>query len=84
MAAGDEALASDGTVFGVLQIAVRDVKGADYNQPMDGMHVWASVRYGDAVKDEHLEDERKHMTTEIINLTLQAHKDIESGKLPVA
>ncbi|KAF1961367.1 hypothetical protein CC80DRAFT_532023 [Byssothecium circinans] len=83
-AAGDKALASDGTVFGVLQIAAKDVKGSDYNQSIDGLHIWASVWYGDAVKDEHLEDERKHMTTEIINLTLQAQKDIESGKFPVS
>ncbi|KAF2640778.1 hypothetical protein P280DRAFT_543604 [Massarina eburnea CBS 473.64] len=82
-AAGDKAL-MDGTVFGVLQIAARDVTGSDYNQTMNGVHIWASVWYGDAVKDEHLEDERKHMTTEIINLTLQAQKDIESGKLVVS
>jgi hypothetical protein len=81
-AAGDKVLV-DGTVFGVLHISARDVKGEDYGKKMDGVHVAASVYYGDAAKDEHLEEERTHMTTEIINLTLQAQKDIESGKLPV-
>ncbi|KAF2688602.1 hypothetical protein K458DRAFT_414328 [Lentithecium fluviatile CBS 122367] len=81
-AAGDKVL-MDGTVFGVLHISARNVKGADYGQPIDGVHVAASVWYGDAAKDDHLEDERTHMTTEIINLTLQAQKDIEGGKLPV-
>jgi hypothetical protein len=81
-AAGDKVL-MDGTVFGVLHISARDVKGADYGQQHDGVHVAANVYYGDAAEDEHLEDERTHMTTEIINLTLQAQKDIESGKLPV-
>ena len=81
-AAGDKVLI-DGTVFGVLHISAKNVKGADYDQPHDGIHVAASVYYGDAAEDDHLEDERTHMTTEIINLTLQAQKDIESGKLPV-
>lgn len=82
-ASSDKALQSDGTVFGVLEIAVTDVKGADYDQPIDGTDIFARVWYGDAVEDEHLEYERKHITNEIINQSLQCQKDIASGKLPV-
>jgi hypothetical protein len=78
-AAGDKVLL-DGTLFGVLHISVRDVKGADYGQKYDGVEIYASVWYGDGVTDAHLEDERTHITNEIINLSLQAQKDIESGK----
>ncbi|KAF2703382.1 hypothetical protein K504DRAFT_363394, partial [Pleomassaria siparia CBS 279.74] len=77
-AAGDKVLL-DGTRFGVLHISVRDIKGADYGQPIDGIEIFASVWYGDGVADSHLEDERTHITTEIINLSTQAQKDYESG-----
>jgi len=77
-AAGDKVL-MDGTIFGVLHISVRDVPGAPYEQSQNGIEVFASVWYGDGVKDEHLEDERTHITTEIINLTTQAQKDFDSG-----
>jgi hypothetical protein len=81
-AAGDKVLA-DGTIFGVLHLSARNVKGVDYKQLINGVHVTASVWYADAVQDEYPEDERTHIITEIINLTLQAQKDIESGRLPV-
>lgn len=77
-AAGDKVL-MDGTVFGVLHISVRDIPGGPYGQSHDGIEVFASVWYGDGVKDEHLEDERTHITTEIINLTMQAQKDFDRG-----
>ncbi|KAF2800202.1 hypothetical protein K505DRAFT_383243 [Melanomma pulvis-pyrius CBS 109.77] len=77
-AAGDKVL-MDGTIFGVLHISVRDVKGADYGQEHDGVEIYASVWYGDGVADAHLEEEREHITVEITNLALQAQKDIESG-----
>ncbi|PVI08644.1 hypothetical protein DM02DRAFT_608019 [Periconia macrospinosa] len=82
-ATGDKALKSDGTVFGVLEIGVKNVKGADYEMPIDGVDISARVWYGDGVEDEHLEYERKHITNEIINSSLQTQKDIENGKLPV-
>ncbi len=76
-----------GATFGVLHIAVRDVDPAAYGEPDAGaapapapaFEVWASVWYGDGVPGDHLEAEREHMVTEIINLTTQAQKDIESG-----
>jgi hypothetical protein len=77
-AAGDKVLL-DGTLFGVLHISVRDVKGSDYGQKYNGVEIYASVWYRDGVKDVHLEDERTHITNEIINLSLQAQKDIASG-----
>ncbi|KAG4218656.1 hypothetical protein PC116_g32864, partial [Phytophthora cactorum] len=77
--AGDKVL-RDGTTFGVLHIALRPVKGADYGQPIDGFEVASTVWYQDGAEDDHLEQERRHMVIEIVNLTLQAQKDIESGK----
>lgn len=80
-ASGDKALKDgDDTVFGVLHISVRDVKGADYDQEMDGIEIFATVWYGDGVDDEHLEDERQHIVIEIINQSIQAQKDLESGE----
>ncbi|KAI8965846.1 hypothetical protein F5Y11DRAFT_258381 [Daldinia sp. FL1419] len=77
--AGDKVL-RDGTRFGVLHISLRPVKGADYGQPFDGFEVYSTVWYQDGTQDDHLEQERRHMVIEIVNLTLQAQKDIESGK----
>ncbi|KAI1802775.1 hypothetical protein F4811DRAFT_381258 [Daldinia bambusicola] len=77
--AGDKVL-RDGTRFGVLHISLRSVKGADYGQPVDGFEIFSTVWYQDGAEDDHLEQERRHMVIEIVNLTLQAQRDIESGK----
>ncbi|KAL7628824.1 hypothetical protein AAE478_000339 [Parahypoxylon ruwenzoriense] len=77
--AGDKVL-SDGTTFGVLHIALRPVSGAGYGQSHDGFEVYSTVWYPDGATDEFLDKERRHMVIEIVNLTLQAQKDIESGK----
>ncbi|KAI1462028.1 hypothetical protein F4805DRAFT_453259 [Annulohypoxylon moriforme] len=76
--AGDKVL-RDGTRFGVLHISVRPVSGKDYGQPSDGFEVYATIWYQDGVTDDHLDQERRHMVVEIVNLTLQAQKDIASG-----
>jgi len=80
-AAGDKVL-RDGTdaVFGVLHISIRDVDGAEFGEEgKKGVQVYSSVWYGDACTDDFLEAERRHMVIEIINLTIQAQKDLESG-----
>jgi hypothetical protein len=79
-AAGDKVLL-DGTeaVFGVLHISMRDVDGAPYGETLKGTEVWATIWYGDALSEEFIEQERQHMVIEIINLTLQCQRDIESG-----
>ena len=79
-AAGDKVL-RDGSdaLFGVLHISMRDVDGAAYGIDGNGIEVLASVWYGDGAQDDFLEAERQHMVIEIINLTIQAQKDIESG-----
>ncbi|KAH7312605.1 hypothetical protein B0I35DRAFT_513928 [Stachybotrys elegans] len=69
----------DGTTFGVLHIAARDVPGEEYGQEHDGIEVRATVWYGDGVEDSHIEIERQHITTEIINNALQARKDLING-----
>jgi hypothetical protein len=83
--AGDKTL-MDGTVFGVLHIAVRDVKPGEYpdRDPGSGIEVYAAVWYGDASDDDHLEAEREHMIIEEINLTQQCQKDVVAGRLPPA
>ncbi|KAL8404681.1 hypothetical protein RB594_009516 [Gaeumannomyces avenae] len=83
--AGDKTLL-DGTVFGVLHIAVRDVKPSEYPDygGAKGIEVYAAVWYGDASEDAHLETEREHMIIEEINMSLQCQRDIVSGRLPPA
>ncbi|KAI2463268.1 hypothetical protein F4781DRAFT_417172 [Annulohypoxylon bovei var. microspora] len=76
--AGDKDL-RDGTRFGVLHISVRPVSGQDYGQPINGFEIYSTVWYQDGVSDDHLDQERRHMVVEIVNLTLQAQKDIASG-----
>ncbi|KAI1142941.1 hypothetical protein F5Y05DRAFT_136913 [Hypoxylon sp. FL0543] len=78
--AGDKVL-RDGTRFGVLHLALRSIPGADYGQPFDGFEVFSTVWYQNGADDDHLDYERRHMIIEIVNLTLQAQKDIESGVL---
>ncbi|KAI2615674.1 hypothetical protein GGR54DRAFT_263837 [Hypoxylon sp. NC1633] len=80
--AGDKVL-RDGTRFGVLHIALRPVSGADYGQSQDGFEIYSAVWYQDGAKDEYLEQERRHMVIEIVNLSLQAEKDVESGAFSV-
>src|SRR3569833_1670533 len=65
--------------FGVLHIAVRDVPGSLYGEPRDGIDIYSSVWYGDGAPEDFLEAERHHMVNEIINLSIQAQKDLESG-----
>lgn len=79
-AAGDKVL-RDGTdaLYGVLHISVRDVDGAEYGQPYNGIHVWATVWCPDARDDWQMEAEQEHMVVEIINNSLQVQKDIEDG-----
>lgn len=76
--AGDKVL-RDGTIFGVLHIALRPVDGKDYGQPQEGFEIYSTIWYQDGATDDHLDQERRHMINEIVNLTLQAQKDIESG-----
>ncbi|KAI1088461.1 hypothetical protein F5B19DRAFT_485943 [Rostrohypoxylon terebratum] len=76
--AGDKNL-RDGTRFGVLHVAVRPVNGSDYGQPSDGFEVYSTVWYQDGVNGDQLDQERRHMVVEVVNLTLQAQKDIASG-----
>ncbi|KAI2633655.1 hypothetical protein GGS26DRAFT_554212 [Hypomontagnella submonticulosa] len=73
--AGDKVL-RDGARFGVLHLSLRPVAGADYGSPFDGFEIYSTVWYQDAAKDEQLDLERRHMVIEIVNLTLQAQKDI--------
>lgn len=81
-AAGSKVLEdnSEDPLFGVLHISVRDVVGGAGEH---GIEVYSSVWYGDAADDSFLEAERQHMVTEIINLTIQAQRDVESGKFTV-
>ncbi|OTA93503.1 hypothetical protein M434DRAFT_395554 [Hypoxylon sp. CO27-5] len=78
--AGDKVL-RDGTRFGVLHLALRSVPAAQYGQPHDGFEVFSTVWYQNGADDDHLDHERRHMIIEIVNLTLQAQKDVESGAL---
>lgn len=83
--AGDKTL-MDGTIFGILHIAVRDIKGADFPEHTSqgsGIEIYAAVWYGDASEDEHLETERQHMIIEEINLSRQCQQDIVDGRLKV-
>ncbi|KAI0019167.1 hypothetical protein F4780DRAFT_780700 [Xylariomycetidae sp. FL0641] len=78
--AGDKVL-RDGIKFGTLHISVRPVAGAAYGQDRDGFEVFATVWYEDGIGADHVKAEAEHMITEIVNLTLQAQKDIASGGL---
>ncbi|OHF04131.1 hypothetical protein CORC01_00470 [Colletotrichum orchidophilum] len=79
-ACGDKNLVDDkDTNFGVLQIAARDVNvaGARY------VDIYASVWYGSGISEEHMEAERQHIIIEIVNLSLKAQEDIQSGRFRV-
>lgn len=78
-AAGSKVLQDD-SLFGVLHISVRDVIGEAGEH---GIEIYSTVWYGDAAEDDFLEAERQHMVTEIVNLSIQAQKDVESGRFTV-
>lgn len=81
-AAGSKVLEDDSedSLFGVLHISVRDVVGEAGEH---GIEIYSTVWYGDAAEDSFLEAERQHMVTEIINLSIKAQGDVESGRLTV-
>lgn len=81
-AAGSKVLEdkSEDPLFGVLHISVRDVVGEAGDH---GIEIYSTVWYGDAAEDSFLEAERQHMVTEIINLSIRAQKDVESGRFTV-
>ncbi|KAH0435651.1 hypothetical protein CcaCcLH18_04760 [Colletotrichum camelliae] len=84
-ACGDKNLV-DGkdTNFGVLNIAARDVDGASFGQPgKKGIDIYASIWYGGAISEEHLEAERQHVIIEIVNMSLKAQQDIETSAFTV-
>ncbi|KAK0101085.1 hypothetical protein ONS95_012931 [Cadophora gregata] len=76
----------DGTTFGVLHIAVRDLSAAEVAEAgKAGIEIYSAVWYpaweGASRKDREefgrfLQDEAEHMVVEIVNLTLQARKDL--------
>ncbi|KAI1764548.1 hypothetical protein GGR53DRAFT_493399 [Hypoxylon sp. FL1150] len=76
--AGDKVL-RDGTRYGVLHISLRDVNGSDYGQPINGFEVYATVWSQDGIPDDYVEQESRHEIVEIVNLTLQCKKDVDSG-----
>ncbi|KXH38343.1 hypothetical protein CNYM01_07533 [Colletotrichum nymphaeae SA-01] len=79
-ACGDKNLV-DGknTRFGVLNIAARDISVAGKRY----LDIYASVWYGSAISEEHLEAERQHIIIEIVNLSLKAQEDVKSGRFRV-
>ncbi|WQF78775.1 hypothetical protein CDEST_03789 [Colletotrichum destructivum] len=80
-ACGDKNLVDEkNTNFGVLNIAARDFVGCDMTRRVD---IYASIWYGSAISEEHLEAERQHVIIEIVNMSLQAQEDIESGRFAV-
>lgn len=81
-AAGSKVLEdkSEDPLFGVLHISVRDVVGEAGEH---GIEIYSTVWYGDDAEDSFLEAERQHMVTEIINLSIRAQKDVESGRFTV-
>ncbi|KAK6855590.1 hypothetical protein PG995_007741 [Apiospora arundinis] len=74
-AAGPKVL-KDGTTFGVLHLAVKDVNDAKYGK---GFEVFSTIWYQSGVTEEHIEAEREHMINEIVNLSIYAAKDAKSG-----
>lgn len=81
-AAGSKVLEdkTEDPLFGVLHISVRDIIGEAGEH---GIEIYSTVWYGDAAEDSFLEAERQHMVTEIIKLSLQAQRDVESGRFTV-
>lgn len=76
----------DGTTFGVLHIAVRDLSAAEVAEAgQAGIEVYSAVwapAWDDASEADRVEyrkflqDEAEHMVVEIVNLTLQARDDL--------
>ncbi|KAI3319316.1 hypothetical protein HD806DRAFT_290412 [Xylariaceae sp. AK1471] len=79
----------DGKIFGVLHIAVRDFAASEGSTGESGIEVYSAVWYPPwdrASEDKqrefvnnYLADEAHHMVVEVINLTLQAHEDCQTG-----
>ncbi|WYZ33961.1 hypothetical protein EsH8_I_000237 [Colletotrichum jinshuiense] len=81
-ACGDKNLVDDkSTNFGVLNIAARDIKLGQCGR--NGIDIYASIWYGSGISEEHLEAERQHVIIEIVNMSLKAQEDIESGAFVV-
>ncbi|POS75750.1 hypothetical protein DHEL01_v205860 [Diaporthe helianthi] len=78
-AAGSKVLEDD-SQFGALHISSRDIVG---EAGKHGIEIYSTVWYGDAAEDDFLEAERQHMVTEIVKLSIQAQKDVESGRFTV-
>jgi hypothetical protein len=84
--AGLKQLSSDGTTFGVLHIAVRDLLPEETYEGNTGIEVYSAVWYPawgasseenrEEFEDKYVQDEAEHMVVEIINLTLQARVDL--------
>ena len=72
-AAGPKVL-KDGTTFGVLHLAIKDVNDAWFG---NGFEVFSTIWYQSGVTEEHIEAEREHVINEIINLSIYASKDIK-------
>ncbi|KAH7378006.1 hypothetical protein BKA64DRAFT_247802 [Cadophora sp. MPI-SDFR-AT-0126] len=77
---------ADGTTFGVLHIAARDLSATEVAEAgQAGIEIYSAVWYpawegaSQADREEFgrfLQDESEHMVVEIVNLTLQARKDL--------
>ncbi|PVH79829.1 hypothetical protein DL98DRAFT_630416 [Cadophora sp. DSE1049] len=77
---------ADGTTFGVLHIAVRDLSAEEVLEAgQAGIEIYSAVWYPawDAASQpdreefgRFLQDEAEHMVVEIVNLTLQAREDL--------
>lgn len=83
--AGKKNLASDGTTFGVLHIAVRDLGLNETLNGVGGIEIYSAVWYpaweqaseADAAEfDKYLRDEAEHMVVEVVNLTQKARDDL--------
>ena len=83
-------VSAEGQTFGVLQIAVRDFAASEGSTGKSGIEIYSAVWYPpwDQADDEedkaefvndYLADEAHHMVVEVINVTLQAKEDCETG-----
>ncbi|KAI8629697.1 hypothetical protein F5Y19DRAFT_431549 [Xylariaceae sp. FL1651] len=79
----------DGKTFGVLHIAVRDFNATEGSTDKSGLEIYSAVWYPPWDKtsaanrteflNNYLADEAHHMVVEVINLTLQAYQDCQTG-----
>lgn len=72
-----------GAIFGVVDTATKDVVGPEAGLPVGekGVHVKASVWYGDGAPASFVEMESRHVVVEIINHMLEAKKGYDSGAI---